>query len=225
VNSTLIPCPLCDALPFDDAIELANHLDTACAGRGTAPAGTHAAPPLPPPAPPLAPETTIRSFSPGGTRAQASRPAKPCTDKQASFIRSLVDRKGATAPDYDALSSRDASALIDSLLVLPDAARAGTAAGTTTGPAAEGFHIFDGAIFKVQVSKTGNRYAKQLDEDHAWNYAGAAPLRNLSEATKATLQDAQAYGLKFGICMCCGATLTDPNSIAAGIGPICATKF
>jgi len=30
---------------------------------------------------------------------------------------------------------------------------------------------------------------------------------------------------EFGICCCCGATLTDPNSIEAGIGPICAGKW
>jgi len=29
----------------------------------------------------------------------------------------------------------------------------------------------------------------------------------------------------FGICCCCGATLTDPKSIEAGIGPICASKW
>lgn len=34
-----------------------------------------------------------------------------------------------------------------------------------------------------------------------------------------------AYGLKFGICSCCGRELTNPESIANGIGPICAGKF
>lgn len=34
-----------------------------------------------------------------------------------------------------------------------------------------------------------------------------------------------AYGLKFGICSCCGRELTNPASVAAGIGPICAGKF
>lgn len=36
---------------------------------------------------------------------------------------------------------------------------------------------------------------------------------------------AKAYGIKTGICSCCGRELTDPESIAAGIGPICATKW
>lgn len=37
--------------------------------------------------------------------------------------------------------------------------------------------------------------------------------------------EAKAYGKATGICCCCGKELTDPNSIAAGIGPICATKW
>jgi uncharacterized protein DUF6011 len=32
-------------------------------------------------------------------------------------------------------------------------------------------------------------------------------------------------GQNFGICCCCGATLTDPVSIEAGIGPICASNW
>lgn len=36
---------------------------------------------------------------------------------------------------------------------------------------------------------------------------------------------AQAYGKNTGECSCCGRELTDPNSIAAGIGPICASKW
>ena len=34
--------------------------------------------------------------------------------------------------------------------------------------------------------------------------------------------EARAYGKRTGICCCCGRTLTNPDSIAAGIGPICA---
>lgn len=36
---------------------------------------------------------------------------------------------------------------------------------------------------------------------------------------------AKAYGLKTGICACCGAELTNGESIARGIGPICAQKW
>lgn len=38
-------------------------------------------------------------------------------------------------------------------------------------------------------------------------------------------QAAIAYGQKFGSCSCCGRELTNPESIALGIGPVCASKF
>ncbi len=36
---------------------------------------------------------------------------------------------------------------------------------------------------------------------------------------------ASAFGRATGRCCCCGRTLTNPDSIAAGIGPICAAGF
>ncbi len=36
---------------------------------------------------------------------------------------------------------------------------------------------------------------------------------------------AVAYGQRFGICSCCGRTLTNPESIELGIGPICRENF
>ena len=39
------------------------------------------------------------------------------------------------------------------------------------------------------------------------------------------LGTAQKYGRESGRCCSCGRDLTDPESIASGIGPICATKF
>jgi hypothetical protein len=36
---------------------------------------------------------------------------------------------------------------------------------------------------------------------------------------------AERYGKTTGECSCCGRELTDPASIAAGIGPVCATKW
>lgn len=36
---------------------------------------------------------------------------------------------------------------------------------------------------------------------------------------------AVAYGKKFGICCCCGRDLTDPKSVAKGIGPVCEKNY
>jgi hypothetical protein len=37
--------------------------------------------------------------------------------------------------------------------------------------------------------------------------------------------EAVAWGRKYGRCSCCGRELSDPQSVALGIGPICATKW
>lgn len=58
----------------------------------------------------------------------------------------------------------------------------------------------------------------------AFEYAGAA-RRFVDPSTKLTLEEAKAFGKTHGYCCNCGALLTDPESIAAGIGPICAGKF
>ena len=51
----------------------------------------------------------------------------------------------------------------------------------------------------------------------------------LGEALRAIAADpvaaATSYGISTGVCCLCGRTLTDPDSVSAGIGPICAGKW
>ena len=96
--------------------------------------------------------------------------------------------------------------------------------------APEGIHKFGGVIFKVQIAVrgSGKPYAKALveDGDGGWvfEYTPGA-VRNLTEDTLLPIEEAQKFGHTFGVCCACGRVLTDENSIAAGIGPICADKF
>lgn len=46
-----------------------------------------------------------------------------------------------------------------------------------------------------------------------------------NEARLATLEESKEFGQLYGICCLCGRLLTDEDSIAAGIGPICAGKY
>lgn len=84
-------------------------------------------------------------------------------------------------------------------------------------------------IFLVEESKTsGNLYAKQRVEGASgkgkWEYAKGA-IHKLQPQTRVSLDLAKAYGMETGTCMMCARTLTNPDSIKAGIGPICASKF
>lgn len=53
--------------------------------------------------------------------------------------------------------------------------------------------------------------------------AGIAGL--LAEIAQDPMEAAKRHGRSTGVCCCCGRTLTDPDSVAAGIGPICAEKW
>jgi hypothetical protein len=44
------------------------------------------------------------------------------------------------------------------------------------------------------------------------------------EGRRISATEAASHGLKSGWCICCGRQLTDPESVAAGIGPVCASQ-
>jgi hypothetical protein len=49
--------------------------------------------------------------------------------------------------------------------------------------------------------------------------------KRIAEVSRDPLNAAIAFGKKFGKCSVCARTLTDAESIARGIGPICAERF
>lgn len=64
--------------------------------------------------------------------------------------------------------------------------------------------------------------------DGKFRAGGSTPadtLDRLKAIAADPLKAATAYGQATGACGCCGRELTDPSSIDAGIGPICATKW
>jgi hypothetical protein len=93
-----------------------------------------------------------------------------------------------------------------------------------------------GALFKVQESGTGNLYAKALtpiggarltetDAVVRWEFTYApGAMRELCAEDRLPLDDARAFGIRYGVCCVCGRTLKDAASVAAGIGPVCVTK-
>lgn len=52
-----------------------------------------------------------------------------------------------------------------------------------------------------------------------------ANIKELIEGIPSTLEEAIKYGRETGKCACCGRPLTDPKSVARGIGPVCANWF
>ncbi len=138
----------------------------------------------------------------------------PASIKQVGFIKSLISERGYTTPiDFGALTSASASSLISELLAMP------TAGGVTE----EGMYRRGDEIFRIQRSlETGNFYAKKLDVvEMKFIYAPGA-VKFLSNTHKMSLDEAKAFGVETGFCCVCAKFLTDPKSVANGIGPVCA---
>lgn len=102
---------------------------------------------------------------------------------------------------------------------------------TATAPATQtitpGFYWNALGVFRVVESdkNPGHYFAKQLNpQTHRWSYAKGAIYR-LQPQTRVTLEQAKQYGVKMGSCLICGRELTDPSSVAQGIGPVCAKGF
>lgn len=85
-------------------------------------------------------------------------------------------------------------------------------------------------IFKVyQSTQSGRMLCKILVVDKfekkgRFQYQGMAS-RWVSKEWKLSLEEAKKFGQIYGVCCVCGRTLTDEESVANGIGPICAGKF
>lgn len=98
----------------------------------------------------------------------------------------------------------------------------------------DGFYVLNGVVYKVVVAVhgSGRKYARRLDEHGAWvRTSGLTQLRPEHKMTlQEALETAKRHGLNvqselYGRCFVCGRTLTDDESIEAGIGPVCAGKF
>jgi hypothetical protein len=164
------------------------------------------------------------------------------TEAQVRFIKNLESERKITAEaeavlkisrrlwKMEQFGKEAASTVIDALLACPKIEQAKPASE----PPPEGMHRFDGMIYKVQraVHGSGNLYAKRLvlgqdefgDTSASFEYAPGA-IKSLSESTRMTLDEAKEFGALYGTCCVCGRTLTNEDSIAAGIGPVCARQF
>ena len=163
---------------------------------------------------------------------------KPASDKQRNLIVNLCTERGldvdatvagrfgedVTLADLTGGRDGQASDLITHLFSIKGGRKATD--GTTKGTPAEGFYRVDTDIVRVQVSKSGNWYAKlaktPVNESRRsldWDYLGKRI--NLEGAVLLSQAEAGKY---LGYCVRCNAPLTDPESIERGMGPTCATK-
>jgi hypothetical protein len=86
-----------------------------------------------------------------------------------------------------------------------------------------GFYWKGDEVIEAYHTKKGFLVARTIVNGKKGEYLGKNGLIGLGR--KLTLEQAKEYGRETGVCISCGAQLTDPASIEAGIGPICASKW
>lgn len=183
-----------------------------------------------------------RTYAPRDTTsASIARDARPATEKQIAFARSLVrDRDvmpGMGATDalewYDAtlrehgMTVAQASAFIDrakSAAFRQHATRVG--GDTAPATATPGFYVRGAEAYKVQANKAGTGTYALRWSGSSWEYAPGVG-RTLADLTPMTAEDAARLGLASGRCInCCrtlgGASLSAQVSAVIGYGETCA---
>jgi hypothetical protein len=155
-----------------------------------------------------------------GWQKGAGSMTKPASDKQVSFITTLIaERVFEGAVSFATLTSVEASSLITLLMASP---RKSGAVAVERVSEVGMYRNAEGDIFKVQRSKeSGNLYAKRLNiVEGGFEYVQGA-IRLITPSDRMSLEDAKAFGVAYGICCVCGAFLTNEVSVAEGIGPVC----
>lgn len=176
-------------------------------------------------------------------------PAPAATENQLRYLRDLMVAKAQlldkdmseAVPAIDAWFERGltkpyASQMIDSTRRVLDQLRANNGAKAKRivdhlGEEIEdGFYeLPDGRIAKVihAVHGSGHQYAKLFNPTTGKFDMAMGLIRQVridGRRIDTDQQRASELGKLYGVCMCCGLTLTNEESIADGIGPICRTK-
>lgn len=88
-----------------------------------------------------------------------------------------------------------------------------------------GFYVLDDVIYRVRRSGRGFLYALSHNrKTRTWDMARGM-IKKLTPAMAITFEQACAYGVESHHCLICGKSLTNPESIELGIGPICRAKM
>src|ERR1035437_7583718 len=157
-------------------------------------------------------------------------------DREMVMEAEFVMKYGSDPEEMASFVSGRASALISWLIDLPMATQ--TVGTSVHGIPEEGVYVLDGAIVKVKSNKTKtNRYAmvwceisgSRLNEngDHVhgeWEYAPAMRDQCKPE-NRMNVEQAKAFGIRYGRCVRCGTRLSDAKSVERAIGPVCIKHF
>ena len=149
---------------------------------------------------------------------------KPATEKQIRYLEALraskdIDTMGPIPAD---LTVGKASEAIEWLKARPYAVKAEPVIVRPTEPGMYAATADTTRIFRVKQAKVSRKlYAVELI-DGAWEFTS---WTNVPELSRMTPEQARFYGRQTGRCVICQRELTDPQSVVAGIGPVCAGRL
>lgn len=152
-------------------------------------------------------------------------PADAATEKQLGFLRKLAAERGESAYVEEmiaqSLTKSKASKLIDTVMAMPKVA-------SSDAVTESGFYMYGETVYKVRWNQAKtNLYAQALStvgSKGKWIYAEGA-MSKIKADMKLTIDDAAAFGHHNGYCAICGLELSNPESVARGIGPVCINKI
>lgn len=107
----------------------------------------------------------------------------------------------------------------------PKAAPVAAAAVTYTPPKA--YYLVDGTVYQLKPSKLKSKMYVYVDGGYfgTWGFGKTLPLAEKLATPELAMAATVAYAEKTHRCGVCNIVLTDPKSIAAKIGPVCAKKY
>lgn len=103
-------------------------------------------------------------------------------------------------------------------------AKAAPKPAPATAQAVPGHYVIDGVHYQIKQSKL-TKFSYVMKNGSYLGAKGPEAEKILAEIVANGQAHAIAYAKVTGKCGICNTKLTDPKSIAAGLGPICAKKF
>lgn len=180
------------------------------------------------------PQAIARNFEFALSMRQAVQKYGSLTERQLAAVRKCIAADADRAERYRQTTQANAKRAVTVGTVIHEAIEAQRRAGKRWIKME-----FEGLLFKPGAAHGSNAntiWVTRTDDD---TFIGGVkdgiftPRRECTDAERdqvqTILQDplsaAKVHGKQTGQCCVCRRTLTDPNSIAAGIGPVCAEYF
>lgn len=155
----------------------------------------------------------------------------PMTTRQRQFIANLFEERvtdSIVVPPLEAMTTKMASAMIGQLLAAPkkqqQVAKRLIPDGRYAVDTPEGLRFYV-VNTRDRGPYAGVQFISRQSGDNRLrigpNERSTAKVLIAADPKAATVR----YGRELGVCGVCGRTLTDEESRAAGIGPVCAARF